>query len=352
MNRNDKLLNNNISDKELNNISYVCSKYSITLKEAYRVRSAYKIIDMQNNSYCLKRMKSGKKKILNSYKLTEDLLKSGFKNTPRYLITKKGNVYISHKGYLFLMTDWVEGRECDFSNIEEAKEGIKLLAKFHLCAEEINTKQYKLKNCLKNWPDIYKECINDMISYKHIIDKKILKTEFDYLYFDNIELFIERALNSLNLLNISSYYKLSKEAEKKKPICHRSFYYQNVIKKDEEYFLIDLNRIIIDLRVNDLGRFIRRLMHKKDYSWDFKKAEELIISYNSIYPLNKNELEIMLSLIIFPHKFWKLGKKRYKKHRNWSEIKYKKKLDNILASTEGQDKFYEEYIYFLNKYNN
>lgn len=248
------------------------------------------------------------------------------------------------------MTEWIDGRECDFSDLEEAKDAVKLLAKFHIASQQINTKGYKLKNCLKNWPEIYNKCIKDMNSYKLTINKKILKNDFDYLYYENIDTFIERSLNSLNLLNISCYYRLSKDAKKQKPICHRSFYYQNVIKKDDTYFLIDLNRIIIDLRINDLGRFIRRLMDKKYYNWNFEKAKELIMSYNSVYPLSKEELEIMLSLIMFPHKFWKLGKKRYKKHKKWTETKYRKKLDKILESIEKQDIFYKEYIYFLNKY--
>lgn len=350
MNNYNNLLNDIMSEKELNNISYVCSKYSIDLKKAYKVRSAYKIIDTLDNIYCLKRMKSGKKKIINSYKLTEDLISNGFTNTPRYLITKKREIYVTHKGYIFLMTEWIDGRECDFSDLEEAKDAVKLLAKFHIASQQINTKGYKLKNCLKNWPEIYNKCIKDMNSYKLTINKKILKNDFDYLYYENIDTFIERSLNSLNLLNISCYYRLSKDAKKQKPICHRSFYYQNVIKKDDTYFLIDLNRIIIDLRINDLGRFIRRLMDKKYYNWNFEKAKELIMSYNSVYPLSKEELEIMLSLIMFPHKFWKLGKKRYKKHKKWTETKYRKKLDKILESIEKQDIFYKEYIYFLNKY--
>lgn len=52
------------------------------------------------------------------------------------------------------------------------------------------------------------------------------------------------------------------------------FYYQNIIKKGREYYIIDLDNIIIDLQVNDLGKYIRRLMNKKAINGTLKKQKE------------------------------------------------------------------------------
>lgn len=49
-------------------------------------------------------------------------------------------------------------------------------------------------------------------------------------------------------------------------------------------------------------------MTKKSYQWDFEKTKRIIEAYNSENKLTKEDLEVMLSLVIFPHKFWKLGK--------------------------------------------
>ena len=48
----------------------------------------------------------------------------------------------------------------------------------------------------------------------------------------------------------------------------------------------------------------------------------------------------MLALIIFPHKFWKLGQKRYMKQKKWSETKYLHKLNKITCHNETQEKFF------------
>lgn len=58
----------------------------------------------------------------------------------------------------------------------------------------------------------------------------------------------------------------------------------------------------------------------------------------------------MLSLVIFPHKFWKLGKKRYIKHKRWPETKYMKKLNKIIKYDDMQREFLENYIKYLEQY--
>ena len=97
--------------------------------------------------------------------------------------------------------------------------------------------------------------------------------------------------------------------------------------------MTDLDSITIDIHLNDLGNLIRRLMSKRSYKWDFNKAKILIEAYSSINKLDKNELEVMLALIIFPYKFWKLGKKRYIKHKDWDESKYMYKLTRLIRYT-------------------
>ncbi len=144
---------------------------------------------------------------------------------------------------------------------------------------------------------------------------------------------------ALSFLNKSDYYKLSKNAQKNKSLCHHSFYYQNIIKKGTEYYIIDLDSIIIDIQVNDLGKYIRRLMTKKSYQWDFEKARRIIEAYNSQNKLSKEELEVMLSLIIFPHKFWKLGKKRYIKHKHCLKPDIMKKLNKVIKYDAMQKNF-------------
>ena len=337
---------NIITNKEMQILITVMHKYNLELVSAEKVRSAYKIIT-GNGKFCLKRMKHGRNKVKNGCILTEELLSNKFTNTAKYFRTKDGDFSVSHKKNIFYLTEWIEGYECDLTNIDEAIKCTKLLAQFHNISNKIDHNKIHIPNNLKNWPKIFASNLNDLEKSKTIIINKRIKSEFDVLFLENIDNFYNRGIFAINMLNKSEYCKLSKLANDNKIICHNSFYYQNIIKKDGEYFIIDLDSIMIDLQISDLGKLIRRLMFKKTYGWDFNFAKALIEAYNSTNRLSREDLEIMLALIIFPHKFWKLGKKRYMKQKSWSETKYLHKLNKVISYNETQEKFFQDYLNFL-----
>lgn len=337
--------NPEISEKEEEVINAVLEHYDFKILFYEKVRSVYKVKTSEGN-ICLKKLKHGRNKAENGDFLVNSLFSSGFYNTPKYIKTKANNLFVKQRGLYFYVTEWINGVECNLDKLEEALACSKLLAKFHLATENIDTKKLKIKSNLKNWPEIYKKKLYDLSKYENTIHNKKIKTSFDIYYKDSINKFINKGMLALRILNDSEYYRLSKSS-KGKTICHDSFYYQNIIKKNNEYYIIDLDSIIIDLQINDLGKFIRRLMTKKSYRWDFSKALKIIQEYDSVSKLTKPQLEVMLALIIFPHKFWKLGRKRYVKHKNWSEHKYTRKLKKALEDINLQEKFIEDYIRYI-----
>lgn len=338
-----------LSEKERKTIDKVLEQYDFQTISCSKVRSVYKI-ETTSGIICLKRIKHGRHKPNNGSILVQELIERNFYNIAKYYKTKDGRVYVRHKKVLFYVTEWIDGVECDLNNIDEALNCVKLLAEFHVAANSVDTSKLRVKNNLINWPKKFNESVQDLEKFHRVIDRKRIKSEFDSIYSSHIDSFYYRGMISLNFLNTSDYYRLSKEASKNKSICHDSFYYQNIIKRDSSYYIIDLDSIMIDLHVNDLGKLIRRLMSKKSYQWDFEKARRLIDAYASVNKLSKSELEVMLALIIFPHKFWKLGKRRYIKHKGWDEAKYMRKLTKLIKYNELQIKFLEDYLSFLKEY--
>ncbi|MBU3189300.1 CotS family spore coat protein [Clostridium bowmanii] len=330
-------------------LTTVMRMYNFELVSAEKVKSVYMIIT-NRGKFCLKRMKHGRDKIKNGSILSEELLLNNFTNVAKYFRTKEGAFSVRYKKNIFYLTEWIEGEKCDLTNIDEAVSCTKLLAQFHSKSNEIDHKKLHIHINLKNWPKIFAGNLNYLERFKRIIINKRIKNEFDVLFLENIDNFYNRGVSAINMLNKSAYYKLSKVANDDKTICHNRFYYQNIVKNDGDYFICDFDSIIIDLQISDLGKLIRRLMFKKNYGWNFDFAKILIEAYNSINRLNKEELEIMFALIIFPNKFWKLGQRRYVKQKKWSESKYLHKLNRIVGYNETQEKFFTDYLLFLEEY--
>ena len=337
-----------ITNKEMQIITSVLTKYNIELVSAEKIRNAYKIITNRGN-YCLKRMKHGKNKAKNGCILTEELLLNKFSNISKYFRTIEGNSYVRYKSNIFYLIEWIEGFECDFTNIDEAANCTKLLAEFHNMSNKIDYSNIEIGNSFKNWPKILACNLKNIERFKSIIINKRIKNDFDVIFLNDIDNFYNRGLSAINMLNTSQYYNLSKIANDEKTLCTNSFYNQNIIKKEEEYFIVDFDDIMIDLQIIDLGKFIRKLMFKKAYEWNFTFAKTLIEAYSSVRRLSKVDLEIIFALIIFPQKFWNLGQKRYIKHKKWSETKYLHKLNKIVRYNENQEIFFADCLIFLEK---
>lgn len=337
---------NDLTDYEISMIKNVMNKYDININSIEKVRSVYKI-KTENRLLCLKKIKHGKMKPINGSIIVEELNKNNFNNVPKYIKTKNNKFFVRYKGYIFFVTQWIDGNECVMKNLDEAVNCAKLLGKFHLATTKIDKSKLCIKDNTKKWNKIFIKYLKDMKKYKKIIDNKKLINEFDILYKENIEYYYERGMFALDLLNESSYFKFLNCDNENKTICHDSYYYQNVIKKGNDYYIVDLDSIIINLKIYDLGKMINRLMSTNYYKWDFSKARILIEAYMSVNKLSLEELEIMLPFIIFPRKFWKLGKKRYIKLKNWDEDKYLNKLKKIIKSNTKQQKFIEDYKIYL-----
>lgn len=338
-----------IKDKEKKVIKKIMLNYNCEVVSIKKSRSAYEI-ETTTGKFCLKKMKHGFDKVKNGFNLVEELNKIGFDNTAKYIKTNEEEHFVKSKKRIFYLTEWIDGEECNLSKLDEAEECVKLLAKFHVATKQIDLSKLKIKDNLKNWPKVFNKNLNDLGYFKRVIERKKIKNEFDIKYYEHIDNFLNIGITALKILDSSEYNNISNVTPEEKGLCHDSFYYQNILKKDYKYYIVDLDSIIIDLEISDLGKFIRRLMHKREYRWDFEKAKKLILSYSSVKPISKEELKVMLTLIIFPHKFWKLGKKRYVKNKNWNEKTYMRKLNRLIKNDEYQEKFLLDYLSFLETY--
>ncbi|QCX32325.1 CotS family spore coat protein [Caloramator sp. E03] len=343
--------NNKINYDEYSKVKKILKHYAIEPESIEKIRNVYKI-KFNNKSYCLKKVRHSNKKVIKNYHLIKYLNNNGFNNIASFILTSDGKEYVKTKKSIYYVTEWIEGRECNIYDIDELKMAIKLLAEFHLKSKGFYYKEIKIENKIKNWPLELRKRKQDLLKFKKIIEDKKVKSIFDIQYFNAIDGAIKYMDISIKMLDESKYYDLLKRAKYEKSICHDSFYYQNIIIDDiGNVYLIDFDSITYDICVYDVAKFIRRIMHKRIYSWDFNKAQELILEYSKVNPLSLEEYEIMLAFIIFPHKFWKLGIKRYHKHKKWEDEKYLKKLNRILRYIDMQDKFIEDFInyYGLNK---
>lgn len=336
-----------ISDKEKSLLNLVLPKYDFDVLAVEKIRSAYKIYT-NKGVFCLKRVGNGYRRAKKGYYVAQHLKANGFDNITDYYHTMDGKIFIRHKKSAFYMTYWIDGREVCSAFTDDIIKSAALLADFHNHAKGLKPdKHIKIKAHYKKWDKSFKRCIEEMRLFKQTIDKMKLKSEFDYAYRSHIDFFCAEANIAVEILEKSHYVSISDYMEREAYVCHDSFYYQNILMdKNGKLFIVDLESCILDIPISDLGKFIRRIMTKRKHKWDFDICRRIIESYTKVRPISQEEYTLLFAMLVFPHKFWKLGKKRYIKNKKWPEEKFKKKIRKLLRLREYKNEFLKCFVNF------
>jgi spore coat protein, CotS family len=336
-----------ITERETYKIKYVLSKYGKDTITISKTKNNY-LISTKDELLCLNKYRHGKYKIKNACLLTEKLLKNEFNNTLKYYKTKHGDFYVRYNKYIYYLTVWYKGEGCNLEVLEDIIKCSELLANFHKNVSFIDISHMKIKKTIKNWPKVIYNYINDLERFNNFIEKKVIKNNFDIIYNRFMDKYSARATNALNLLNELDFYKLYCKANKENNICYNANFFKCILKNDSEYFITELDNIVIDLQLMDLVFFINIIMTKNSRPWDFEKAKTIICSYSLINPLSTQDLQFILAMLLFPYKYWKLGNKRYVKQKKWTEGKYIHKLNKIINNYQLEENFYKNFLDYIN----
>ena len=334
--------------KERNSIYKILERYSLNVLDIQKFDNRYKIAT-KDNYFWLYALKSGRDEIIKNDSVGQELVKYNFSCFQNYVRTKYHELYIRSNKAIYYLTECIEGEDCNLGSFEEAVEAVKFLASFHKVPYKFNNESLKVKKDKQNWIYIFNKNLGDFEKYKILIDKKRIRNSFDSIFYKQIDYYYKIGMLSLDLLNKYDYYNTLHKGDKNYTLCLDGMNSKKLIKNKGIYYLTSLDPIIIDYYVNDLNKYIKSLMNKTDFAWDFTKARVLIEAYSSIKNLSPQDLGIMFALIIFPYRFWKLGKKRYVKRKNWDENKYMNKLQKINKFQEQQEKFISDFFNYLSE---
>ena len=143
------------------------------------------------------------------------------------------------------------------------------------------------------------------------------KGKFDELFLQYADYFVETAEDAIDELASSHYMELVEKTRDEGLFCHHDFTQHNIIMAGERATVTGFDYCCFELRVYDLANLIRRKMRKCD--WDVSRSELIVNSYNSVEPINEDELCVMKIILRFPQKFWRVVNRYYNSRRSWSE---------------------------------
>jgi CotS family spore coat protein len=340
MNENRQLEREFLSEYNLD--ANIFEAMGFKVKQIIPVRSVYRIVT-DKGFFCLKKLKFPMEDMDFIFEAVDHLREKGFGNIFNVIKQKNGGSFIEFKGEKYFLTEWIDGRECDFLNPIDLDAAIAALASLHDASEGYAPAACPLDRCYYGkWPENFNRRINEMKLMKERVVEKQDKNDIDKIYLDYVDMCINDGEAALRLLDKTYYRELSLDAAKKGSFIHHDFAHHNILHTfDGRTYVVDFDYCIMDIRMHDIGSLILRNMKKSN--WDVDKAMEILESYDHRSPVNSKELKVLTPFFLFPQDFWMISRQYYIERKDWDEEDYVDKMNTKSEYTLMRRKFIEEY---------
>lgn len=313
------------------------SKYGLEIKNAVQHKDGH-IITCEKGRKLLKKTLLSPQRLIFIHEVKEHLYKSGFVNLDRFVCTPEGQPFTVVGETRFVMTDFVEGKECNFDVRVDMMRASTALAQFHKASKGFASSEAAMaRDELGKMPIYFARRLEEIKKLKKNAKKG--RTKFDYLFLDWADQFYLMGEKALGDLKESAYDRLVKEAREGGTLCHHDFTHNNILCTDKGVWVVNYDYCCHELKSYDLANLLRRKMRK--CNWDIAEAKAILDEYRKVEPLSEDEFKIMEIMLRFPQKFWRVANKYYNSKRCWSETSYLQRLQEVVREV-GEHRIFME----------
>jgi CotS family spore coat protein len=310
----------------------IFDNYNFSVEDAAPLRSVY-ILTTNEGFKIFKKIVYSKAELIFIYEAL-NIIRSKYP----HIINYKENIYdipyVEYNSELYVVLDLIEGRECLFENPIDLRNTAEALAKYHEAAHNIKLNS-NLRNNSGKMISRYKHRIRDMESYKKIAQMHVNKSEFDRLYLEYVDYYLNCAKSALEHVLSSPYREL---CEIKKTLCHHDLAHHNVLMgNDNNVYFIDFDYAIIDLPYHDISNLITKAA--KSNGWCTDILDTIIGAYESVNDLNLKEFEVLYGYLLFPLDFYEVTTGYYMRTKEWDEDDFTDKLRRKAGYKEDREIF-------------
>lgn len=319
---------------------------SIKFKDTEKQRAVYKIVT-DKGVKCLKKVYYYEDDLLFIYSVIEWLNSRGI-YCPRFISTKNGLKFVKYCNNLFILTDWIEGRKCDYNNLDDIKAIAENLGKIHKCSKGFYPVDgSKLRVTDKDYLYSYNKHFLQLLELSNTAFR--IRDKFSKIYLENFDYNLYKARESIYILSKIDFSKNIGDDVSRNAICHLDYVNKNIIfSEDNNLYVIDFDRAMIDMPVHDINVFLKRILKREKTSWNFDVFLSAIESYEKIRKLSYDEYMLLYAMLMFPQKYWKVSRDYYKNIKECNKdafITILKKISNQQKDHENFCNKMKDYIY-------
>lgn len=306
----------------------VLERYGLTSQVTYRGRGAL-ICETQNGLKQIKSFDGSVKRLERQNQLLEHLKEAGHEHLDLVCRNEEGNLVTADKdGFTYLVKDWWDARECDSKTTEDVRKGMKQLALLHKDMYLEPTEEEQGENL---WEE-YEKHNQELKKIRSYIRTRKQKNDFEYLFLNNVEQYLEYGAQAMELLSQSGYDALRREKWEKGTVCHGEYNQHNILVQGEQVAVVNFDHFRFEDQTADIAQFMRKMMEK--HGWDRGLAEDMMAAYSAVRPLSEPEWYCLAVRLSYPEKFWKISNFYYNNNKAFLSSRHREKLVALLKQEE------------------
>jgi CotS family spore coat protein len=317
---------NNTTGELIDIANNVLAQYNITPKNIKIIqndglKSLWKF-SYNNEIMCLKRLRHTKEKATFTVNAQIYIESQGGK-VPKIFLNSKKEPIAEYMGQLFVLYEWIDGRDLNFTKNDDFVNGIEALAEFHVVSKGyIPPEDAKISFKLGKWIKQYTSMTNRMIKWKEIAKSNPSNPSYKS-YLEHIDSIIKLCNKAIEALENSSYKDLTNIELHESTMCHQDYGSGNAMLASKGVYIIDLDGVTYDFPARDLRKIIGKRAEKRGY-WDKSDITEILSHYEKNNKLSKEQKEMLKIDLSFPHWFFGAVKNIFSKNKNVNPSKISK----------------------------
>ncbi|MCC8137190.1 MAG: phosphotransferase [Clostridiales bacterium] len=304
------------------------------------------IINTRRGRGCWYLETSGGPGILSEYAGTENraqfqnrvmraICEGGYGNVDEILPNKEGAlVSRDWEEKRYVVKKWYPGRECDPSNEAEVLRTVENLARLH---QLMKLEEEDACYCARPPLEELRAWNAQLRKIRTFVRTRQRKSAFEQLFLESYDTYLAQAAEAVSQLSRVSGLLEELRSDRSGCVCHGDYSHHHVLICGYEIATTGFDSCRFDFQVNDLYRFMRKILEKHD--WNTRLGMRMLESYMRVRPLARTERRLLYVRLLYPERFRKLAGTYYGGNKAWISRRYLDKLINMNRQERARAEF-------------
>jgi CotS family spore coat protein len=271
-------------------------------------------------------------------RVTQQIRDGGYPHVDVILPNKEGMLVTKDwDEQSYVVKQWYPGRECDSGSESEILTAVRNLARLHrvmhVKGEQDLEKSFQAPTPLEE----IRSRNQELKKVRTFLQRKNSKCEFERLLQNSFPVYFEQAQEVQHQLEQNDCANLVSASREDGSICHGDYDYHHVLLAGQEIATIGFERCRYDLQINDLYRYMRKILEKHD--WDVRLGMHMLEQYTSIRNISGEERRLLYLRMMYPEKFRKLANSYLGSSKAWISRRFLDKLEQQNRQQEARERF-------------